>query len=89
MAVNIRPVIIRRNNHGTCLSQNERQEAFQIINTNINLTLHNINLNLVLRCGPGVWHQVAYLNMSDPTQQCPSSWSITLKKSGHVEDQRA
>ena len=31
-------------------------------------------LQLQLYCGPGEWHQVAYLNMSDPTQQCPSAW---------------
>ena len=32
------------------------------------------DLQLQLYCGPGEWHQVAYLNMSDPTQQCPSAW---------------
>ena len=73
-ANNISPVTIRRNDHGTCLSQNERQEAFQIINTIINLTLQNTNLNLVLGCGPGEWYKVAQLNMSDPSQQCPSAW---------------
>ena len=25
-------------------------------------------------CGAGEWHPVAYLNMSDPSQQCPSAW---------------
>ena len=25
-------------------------------------------------CGPGLWWQVASLNMSDPLQQCPSAW---------------
>ena len=25
-------------------------------------------------CGPGEWHRVTYLNMRDPTQQCPSAW---------------
>ena len=25
-------------------------------------------------CGAGVWHRVAFLNMSDPSQQCPPSW---------------
>ena len=25
-------------------------------------------------CGPGKWKQVAYLNMSDPSQECPRSW---------------
>ena len=32
------------------------------------------SLQIQLYCGPGEWHQVAYLNMSDPTQQCPSAW---------------
>ena len=27
-----------------------------------------------LHCGPGLWWQVASLNMSDPSQQCPSAW---------------
>ena len=25
-------------------------------------------------CGPGLSYQVAHLNMSDPSQQCPSAW---------------
>ena len=29
---------------------------------------------VVPNCGAGLWHQVAFLNMSDPTQQCPSVW---------------
>ena len=28
----------------------------------------------VEHCGPGMWHRIAYLNMSDPSQQCPSNW---------------
>ena len=27
-----------------------------------------------LHCGDGVWHQVAHINMSNPSQQCPSAW---------------
>ena len=26
-------------------------------------------------CGPGLWKRIAYINMSDPSQQCPSNWS--------------
>ena len=25
-------------------------------------------------CGPGKWKRIAYLNMSDPAQQCPRGW---------------
>ena len=27
-----------------------------------------------LHCGAGEWHRVAYLNMTDPSQKCPSTW---------------
>ena len=52
------------------------------INTLLNRTNSDIHsaqsqvsdLQLQLHCGPGEWRRVAYLNMSDPTQQCPSAW---------------
>ena len=28
-------------------------------------------------CGGDGWTRVAYLNMSDPNQQCPSNWTLT------------
>ena len=27
-----------------------------------------------LHCGDGIWHQVAHINMSNPSHQCPSAW---------------
>ena len=32
------------------------------------------DIQLQIYCGPGEWRRVAYLNMRDPTQQCPSAW---------------
>ena len=29
-----------------------------------------------ISCGGSGWRRVAYLNMSDPTQQCPSVWRV-------------
>ena len=26
------------------------------------------------QCGGGIWHRIAYLNVSDPSQQCPVNW---------------
>ena len=47
-------------------------------NTNINdltsLLLQNTDMEPQLNCGPGLWWQVAHLNMSDSSQQCPSVW---------------
>ena len=29
----------------------------------------------VPECGDGLWSQIGYLNMSDPSMQCPSEWT--------------
>ena len=40
--------------------------------------IHNIIILLTKfvhpECGDGLWNQVVHLNMSDPSQQCPSAW---------------
>ncbi len=33
-----------------------------------------IPVQVRVHCGDGLWHRVAHLNMSDPSQQCPSAW---------------
>ena len=60
---------------GICALQEDRDVARQSLQ---NATLSAIqqfenNITVSARCGPGQWYRVAYLNMSDPTQQCPSS----------------
>ena len=45
----------------------------QVIALRTHVITESSDLQLQLYCGPGEWHQVAYLNMSDPTQQCPSA----------------
>ena len=32
------------------------------------------SLQIQVHCGGGPWYRVAHLNMSDPTEQCPSVW---------------
>ena len=32
------------------------------------------SLQIQLYCGAGQWHRIAFLNMTDPSQQCPSAW---------------
>ena len=41
---------------------------------NISNTLSKLFLFLVPECGDGLWYRVAYLNMTDPSQQCPPAW---------------
>ena len=57
----------------TCPPQEKRAAAIQGISVdvqNIIAYLDTDNIN----CGDGPWYRVAYLNMSDPSQQCPSAW---------------
>ena len=32
------------------------------------------SLQIQTSCGPGLWYRIAYLNMSNPAEQCPSAW---------------
>jgi hypothetical protein len=59
------------------LPQTVSQKLFQIdtkINNLTSLILQNTDMEPQSNCGPGLWYQVAHLNMSDPSQQCPSVW---------------
>ena len=53
-----------------CPRQLERDRAKQNIN---NCVRNSLGISAP-NCGPGLWHHVAYLNMNDPAQQCPSAW---------------
>jgi hypothetical protein len=57
-----------------CPSQEDRDAARQNLHSAASSVMQQIVNNTVsARCGPGQWYRVAYLNMSDPTQQCPPS----------------
>ena len=64
------PIIVYSKN-GSCPPQGVRDAAIESIRASVQSTLLT---HIVINCGPGDWHRVAYLNMSDPTQQCPSAW---------------
>ena len=56
---------------------NISQMLFQVdtkVNDLTSLILQNTDMEPQSNCGPGLWYQVAHLNMSDPSQQCPSIW---------------
>jgi hypothetical protein len=69
------PQVIPGTETGTCPSQEDRDAARQNLHFAALSEMQQIaNDNTVSsRCGPGQWYRVAYLNMSDPTQQCPPS----------------
>ena len=71
-AILLDPVIISRKDVGICPSQPERENATRVIAASVGAILRNVNE--ISSCGVGLWYKVADLNMSDPSQQCPSAW---------------
>ena len=70
------PQVIPGTEPGICPSQEDKDAARQNLENAASSPLQQRfgNDNTVsARCGPGQWYRVAYLNMSDPTQQCPPS----------------
>ena len=80
--IRINPFIVTEtgSSDGTCPSIEQRAAAHQNITSVVQTLLseyvceHIDTRCLDMNCGPGEWRQVAYLNMSDPSQQCPSAW---------------
>ena len=55
-----------------CPAEEKRDAAIKNITAQV---INNIrNAALVHNCGGGEWYQVAKLNMSNSSQQCPSAW---------------
>ena len=70
----IDPVVLPGDGTGRCSSKMEREKARLFIRNKVESAL--TNASVIPECGDGLWYQVAYLNMTDPTQQCPSAWRL-------------
>ena len=57
---------------GSCPSPEQKESALS--QTNDNTLPFLSRLKVVPQCGDGLWYRVAYLNMNDSTQECPSNW---------------
>ena len=63
-------------NFGTCPPQYARDLARQNVSRSV-LNIITANFGSSSHpCGTGHWTQVAFLNMSDSSQQCPASWRL-------------
>ena len=76
-------VITCGNGHETCPSTDQRNVVLQKVKDNVYQYLFNDNVyqylfngSLLPQCGEGIWYRVAYLNMTDSSQQCPSTWRL-------------
>ena len=85
MTATFNPVIMSsQETVGKCPSREERENTIQNITASVqtllqeryanNIVPTNIGINPNTYCGEGQWHQVANLNMSNSSQQCPSAW---------------
>ena len=76
-SITFRPVIIPEDRSGTCLSQDKHEAEIQRISAVVSTMLTNqMKFKQNPGCGDGLWYQVGYLNMSDPSHRCPSPWTV-------------
>ena len=66
--------IIHTDGTETCPSKAEWRSVHRNIRNDVWTIL--ANFTFISKCGDGLWKRVAYLNMSDPSQQCPSAWRL-------------
>ena len=58
------------------LLSSTRDNISQVV-VNLNTVKSDLSSLQVQRyCGAGLWYRVAFLNMIDPSQQCPSAWRL-------------
>ena len=69
---NIPPVITYGDGSSSCPSEQQRASSRQEIQEKVASAL---GLQPPHRCGAGEWIRIAYLNMEDPSQTCPSAWT--------------
>ena len=74
-----------------CPPDSDLETARINITSNVSNILQEIaaEINTVPECGGSGWRRVAFLNMTDPTQQCPDSWrehdQDSVRACGHHE----
>ncbi len=74
--------VIAKSANGTCPSAAMRGEIHRDIQDQVESLLRDevipsLRSRPPCACGgPGEWTRIAHLNMSDPSQQCPSNWTL-------------
>ena len=57
-----------------CPSDEARQDSLESIINDAEMLLNSSLLGAAVYCGLGQWHRVAYIDMTDPQQDCPVEW---------------
>ena len=58
-----------------CPTEEQRANTLQVIQNDVNNHIYNV-MTIQTPCGVGDWERVAFINMSDPLQHCPSNWAV-------------
>ena len=69
----VTPLLVNVVGDDSCPPAEQQRNIFLQLTNSISAI--TTGLKLVPQCGEGLWYQVAYLNMSDSTQVCPSNWT--------------
>ena len=71
------PVVIPGGSNGACPADEVLAAHREAMKGQITLILNDLVYLPPCACGgPGQWSRIAFFNMSDPSQQCPSSWNL-------------
>ena len=79
------PAVVRGTASGVCPSAEvidvqrnaTKQEIQDLLQNTVNPALNQDRYGPPCSCGgPGEWTRIAFLNMTDPTQQCPTNWRL-------------
>ena len=71
------PVVIPGGSNGACPADEVLAARREAIKEEITPILNDLVSQPPCACGgPGQWSRIAFFNMSDPSQQCPSSWNL-------------
>ena len=74
--VNVISILPENDETETCPTQEKRDGAIHSTKASVQTVIETTpNLAASLNCGSGEWYRVAHLNMSDPSQRCPSAWT--------------
>ena len=55
-------------------SLGSNEVSIQTVSDNLQTLTDFLSLMPIFECGPGDWLRIAYINMTDSSQQCPSAW---------------
>ena len=70
-------VVIPGGGNGTCPADGVLTAGREAVREKIAAVLNDLDYQPPCSCGGrGRWSRIAFFNMSDPSQQCPSSWNL-------------